>query len=276
MPADPWALAPPLQLVAYPQERILVYEVTPEEAREARWPVPVLSGFGFFRRKLQGEWRGATPLGRFLAESCSVIFKGLAGPAVVRGGATFDVDATGPAPMDRGVLVPVPAPVRRRARDEAGKGKQEGRDGALRAADARRWQALQHGGLLTAVYRSGYSLVALGLMGAAAASGQSQVPLVPTLAITGMSALGLALDVAFSPLKGAVDQLMDALGAVAELTLYTSILAAQVHEVRNRGTDRERLLFAKAISRYILAAAVFLVVVQVTMGMRGPASLACC
>ena len=136
MPADPWALAPPLQLVAYPQERILVYEVTPEVAREARWPVPVLSGFGFFRRKLQGEWRGATPLGRFLAESCSVIFKGLAGPAVVRGGATFDVDATGPAPMDRGVLVPVPAPVRRRARDEAGKGKQEGRDGALRAADA--------------------------------------------------------------------------------------------------------------------------------------------
>ena len=248
--------------------------MTPEEAREARWPVPVLSGFGFFRRKPQGEWRGASPLGRFLAESCSVFFDGLAGPAVVRAGATFAVDAMGPAPMDRGVLVPVPPPARRKASDQAG--EKEGIDDASRATDARRWQTLQHGGLLTAVYRSGYGLVALGLMGAAAASGQSQVPLVPTLAITAMSALGLALDVAFSPLKSAVDQLMDALGAVAELMLYTSILAAQVHEVRNRGTDREKLLFAKAISLYILVAAAFVVVVQVRVGVDCLPASACC
>ena len=106
---------------------MLYYEVAPGHAHRARWPVPLLSGFGFFRRSPPGEWRGATPLGRFLVSSCGILFDSLRGPAVVRVKGTSDdttnaTNATAATDSDptapRGVLVPLPAPLEPRRRSQ--------------------------------------------------------------------------------------------------------------------------------------------------------------
>ena len=217
----------------------------------------MLSGFGVGLRRPLGTWRGATPFGDFLVQSCSVLFDGVIGPVVVRVQPTYRVmqgppSVSVPMPMDRGVLVPLPAPLRRRG----------AHDGDVPSApERRRWARVQHMPLVAAVYKLAQSTVILGLMGAAAARGAS-MRLPSTATIAGVYAVGTCLGIAYPTLESGLYQLVDTLSSLSQLLMFVTILLAQRME-QSGASDHAKLLYGQVVSKIILGAAVFSAGVQV-------------